>query len=99
MAPVLSRSLFSFVLDRTRSGGGESGQARGLGNAVGAVSPTLRLRWMAGPAQQTSIEGMEAGGIRTSDEALACGTPGDGSWSERLVFASGRVTRAQEGWR
>jgi hypothetical protein len=30
---------------------------------------TPRLRWMAGSAQQTSIEGVEAGGSRTSKEA------------------------------
>lgn len=54
--------------------GGEIGQARGLANAVRAPLVTPGLRWMAGPVQQTSIEGVEAGEIWTSKEALVCGT-------------------------
>jgi hypothetical protein len=96
---LLSRFLSRRVWDCRRCWGGENGQARGLDTSIGAAVPTPGPRWMAGPAQQTSIEGIEAGEIRTSDEALACGTPGDGSWSECLVAASGWTVGDGEGRR
>jgi hypothetical protein len=78
--------------------GGEIGQARGLDNGVRAPLATPGLRWMAGPVQQTSIKGVEAGEIRTSKEALVCGTQETGvGQGNRWTLRAGNRPKRQGG--